>query len=291
MKIGYLLCLGIVFFLLGWRSNTKQLEDEVLKWVGKKIFFPTYDEIVTFGSDTFSIDKRYKFRILNYVDSIGCSSCKLKLSDWNSFMMDLNSKYKDKINYLFYFHPKKTDNIYDLMWKNKFFHTIYVDEKDSLNILNHFSEDERFHTFLLNENDEVLAIGNPITNPYVKDLYLNIICGDNIQPAVVDSLKKTRISLSGSCLDMGIFNWKQMQSGSFFICNIGEKPLVINEVVTSCGCMTVNYKKQPVLKGDSIEIKIDYNAEHSGYFEKTITIYCNAEGSPFTLKIKGEARY
>lgn len=77
----------------------------------------------------------------------------------------------------------------------------------------------------------------------------------------------------------------------FFICNIGEKPLVINEVVTSCGCMTVNYKKQPVLKGDSIEIKIDYNAEHSGYFEKTITIYCNAEGSPFTLKIKGEARY
>ena len=54
--------------------------------------------------------------------------------------------------------------------------------------------------------------------------------------------------------------------------------------------MIVNYEKQPVLKGDSIKMKIDYNAEHPGYFEKTITIYCNAEGSPFKLKIKGEAR-
>lgn len=81
-----------------------------------------------------------------------------------------------------------------------------------------------------------------------------------------------------------------MRSGSFFISNIGEKPLVINEVVVSCGCMIVNYEKQPVLKGDSIKMKIDYNAEHPGYFEKTITIYCNAEGSPFKLKIKGEAR-
>ena len=66
--------------------------------------------------------------------------------------------------------------------------------------------------------------------------------------------------------------------------------MVINEVVVSCGCMIVNYEKQPVLKGDSIKMKIDYNAEHPGYFEKTITIYCNAEGSPFKLKIKGEAR-
>lgn len=290
MKIIYILCLGMVFFLLGCQSNTKQLEDEVLKWVGKKIIFPTYNETVTFGNDTFSVGERHKFRILSYVDSIGCSSCKLKLSDWNSFIMELNSKYKDQIDYLFYFHPKKTDNIYDLMWKNKFFHAIYVDANDSLNILNHFPEDERFHTFLLNENDEILVVGNPIANPYIKDLYLNIIYGDNIQSAVVSSLEETRISFSSLYLDMGIFNWKQMRSGSFFISNIGEKPLVINEVVVSCGCMIVNYEKQPVLKGDSIKMKIDYNAEHPGYFEKTITIYCNAEGSPFKLKIKGEAR-
>ena len=66
----------MVFFLLGCQSNTKQLEDEVLKWVGKKIIFPTYNETVTFGNDTFSVGERHKFRILSYVDSIGGSSCK-----------------------------------------------------------------------------------------------------------------------------------------------------------------------------------------------------------------------
>lgn len=38
-----------------------------------------------------------------------------------------------------------------------------------------------FQTFLLDRNNRVIAIGNPIYNPKVKELYLKIIKGEKIE--------------------------------------------------------------------------------------------------------------
>lgn len=38
-----------------------------------------------------------------------------------------------------------------------------------------------FHTFLLDKDNKVLAIGNPIHNPKVKELYLKIIQGEKVE--------------------------------------------------------------------------------------------------------------
>ena len=37
-----------------------------------------------------------------------------------------------------------------------------------------------FQTFLLNRNNKVLAIGNPIHNPKIRELYVKIIRGESI---------------------------------------------------------------------------------------------------------------
>ncbi|KUK57011.1 MAG: Uncharacterized protein XD81_1756, partial [Bacteroidetes bacterium 38_7] len=55
----------------------------------------------------------------------------------------------------------------------------------------------------------------------------------------------------------------------------------------SCGCTSVNYSKEPVAPGSSMEIKITYNAEDLGYFNKTVSIYGNIDNSPLVLKLKG----
>lgn len=71
---------------------------------------------------------------------------------------------------------------------------------------------------------------------------------------------------------------------------MGEAPLVINDVITSCGCVAVEYSKEPVQPGRKLNLKIKYQAEHPEHFNKTITVYCNAKGSPFHLTIGGNAK-
>ena len=41
--------------------------------------------------------------------------------------------------------------------------------------------------------------------------------------------------------------------------------------------------------GKTIVLTILYEAEEVGYFNKTIDIYSNANGSPLKVKIKGES--
>lgn len=89
---------------------------------------------------------------------------------------------------------------------------------------------------------------------------------------------------------LGIFGWQQEKSAKFVLENTGDQPLVIDDVVTSCGCVTVDYLKEPVRPNDTISLFVTYKAEQPGHFDKTIKVYCNAESSPVLLKITGDAR-
>ena len=51
-----------------------------------------------------------------------------------------------------------------------------------------------FQTFLLNKNNKVMAIGNPILNPKIKELYMKIIQGEEIVKANEDNLM-TNVSI------------------------------------------------------------------------------------------------
>lgn len=59
---------------------------------------------------------------------------------------------------------------------------------------------------------------------------------------------------------------------------------MINDVITSCGCTTVEYSKQPVLKCKDLTLRIKYKAEHPEHFDKTIIVHCNAEKAAFSVE-------
>lgn len=162
-------------------------------------------------------------------------------------------------------------------------------KKGKFEDLNEFPKNASFQTFLLDEKNKVLAVGNPINNVKVKELYLDVISGTsmtNKRGAIV----KTKIDVEKTVLYLGCFDWKEDRRGRFLIKNIGNKPLVIQDVATSCGCTTVAYSKEPALPGKEIALEVVYKAEHPEHFDKTITVYCNAETSPLVLKISGDAK-
>lgn len=137
----------------------------------------------------------------------------------------------------------------------------------------------------MDKNKKIVAIGNPVLNPKIKDIYLNIILGQSN----IDKDLQTQVVMSDSILDLGNFTCNDEQIREILLDNIGHHPLVVNDIITSCGCTTVEYSKEPVQSGKSLSIKVKYKADHPEHFDKTITIYCNATDSPFRLKISGNA--
>ena len=76
-------------------------------------------------------------------------------------------------------------------------------------------------------------------------------------------------------------------SVEFAFTNTGDAALIINDVVTSCGCTASDYPKEPIMPGKSSKIKVSYNAANPGAFSKTITVKSNDREAAKALLIKG----
>ena len=259
----------------------------VNEWNGKEIKFPSHSTFTVLGKDTvdFSFaDTDYK--VLTYIDSMGCASCKLQLPRWKEWVHEVDSLTDGQVPFLFYLHPKDMKELRYLTRRDGFSYPVCYDEKDELNRLNRFPSDMTFQTFLLDRNNRVVAMGNPIHNPKVKELYLDLITGK-------ESTKKTstttRVKVNQTTIDFGGFPKTEKQERTFILTNTGNQLLVIQDVTTSCGCTKVEYKKEPVRPGATLELKVIYEAEQAEHFNKAIMVYCNADNSPLRLTVKGNA--
>lgn len=67
--------------------------------------------------------------------------------------------------------------------------------------------------------------------------------------------------------------------------NMGDEPIVIQQVRPSCGCTTPSWSKDPVLPGESGKIKASYNTQgRPNGFTKSITVTSNAGTKVLTIK-------
>jgi hypothetical protein len=79
-------------------------------------------------------------------------------------------------------------------------------------------------------------------------------------------------------------------SCEFKIKNIGNKPTVIYNVVTSCGCTKAEWTKEPIKPGETGKVTVVYKNEDGPYpFDKNITLYISDIQKPVILKIRGVA--
>ena len=72
--------------------------------------------------------------------------------------------------------------------------------------------------------------------------------------------------------------------------NTGKMPLIIDKVQSSCGCAVPEWKKEPVLPKEKGVIRVVYDSNKIGQFQKTVKIYSNSVKSPVTLLIIGAVK-
>ena len=102
--------------------------------------------------------------------------------------------------------------------------------------------------------------------------------------------KQAEIKFEKTTHDFGTFSEKSpVVTCTFTFSNVGEKPLVINQAMASCGCTVPEYTKTPVKPGEKGEIKVTYNGtgKFPGHFKKSITVITNGVVEKTRLYIEG----
>jgi hypothetical protein len=73
----------------------------------------------------------------------------------------------------------------------------------------------------------------------------------------------------------------------FTFVNEGTEPLVISNARGSCGCTVPTFPKEPIMPGQTAEIKVRYDTNRVGPFTKRVTLTTNEGENTRVLTIKG----
>lgn len=97
-----------------------------------------------------------------------------------------------------------------------------------------------------------------------------------------------RISSNTERVNLNRIEWKKPVKVEYLITNSGDKPLVINKVITSCACTVADWTKTPIAPGDKGKVIATFDAQLLGHFEKDVCIYSNATPHLVYLTFGGE---
>lgn len=291
MKYTYLILTLLLFGLSSCEENEKErITRLVNEWQGKQIVFPENPVFTRYLTDTtdFQIPSS-EYKVLVYVDSLGCTSCKLQLDKWKEFIEYVNSITESTVPFVFFFHPKNYKEVQYLLKRDRFNLPVCIDTDDQLNKLNRFPDDITFQTFLLDKDNKVIALGSPVQNTAVKDLYVKRITGkDNVTQ---QSRLQTTAEVQPKEVNFGTFTKSESKEAVIEIKNTGNNPLVIADVNTTCGCTTATYDKQPAKTEETLKIKVTMTPKDTGFFDEIVTIkYNSTNNQPVKVNIKGNVR-
>lgn len=268
-------------------ATKKDVYRIVADWQGKEVIFPDDIVFTHFGQDTVQYQiPESDYKILLYVDSVGCTSCKLQLNKWKEFIAEIDSLTSETVPVLLFFHPKDKRELAYLLKRDNLAVPVCFDETDKLNSLNQFPSLEDFQCFLLDKDNRVVYIGNPVHNIKIKEMYLSLI-NPNTHSNNTTSAKQTIIHVDQTEFDLGTLKQGEPVTFTARLKNKGDSPLIIYDTRASCGCTNIDYNKKPVLPDATLEINITYNAEDEGHFNRSVYIYGNMDNSPLTIKMKG----
>jgi len=288
----FLITLVVIPFLFSSCEKAQQKREVrriVTEWSGKEITFPDGVSCYLSGRDTASVFCERAFhtpyKVLLYVDSTGCTDCRMRINLWKYLIEEADSLFPGQLSFLFYFQPKATEPkaIHYLLRRHQFDYPVFVDEKDQLDEMNNLPQNINFQCFLLDSHNQVVLIGNPVMNPQMWPLYKKAIKG--VDEATITAY--TAVALKDSIVDFGRIEQSGAYKATFTIENTGSMPLIIQQVSASCGCTEVKWEKQPIRPKETTAIKVEFKPEEPGFFCKTVSVYANVEEAPIKLLIKG----
>jgi hypothetical protein len=94
--------------------------------------------------------------------------------------------------------------------------------------------------------------------------------------------------LNKSLIDLGKIELNSTHKIEFVLENRYIKPLLIENVIATCGCTAVEWDRDPIKAFGKTIIRVNYNATVKGYFYKKILVLLSEDSGIQVLAIKGE---
>ena len=95
-----------------------------------------------------------------------------------------------------------------------------------------------------------------------------------------------KIYFAEKSYDFGDITQGEKVEYTFEFENVGNAPLILSDVRTTCGCTAPEWPKEPVAPGASAKLRVVFNsAGKMGMQNKVITVMSNAANSPERVKI------
>jgi len=110
---------------------------------------------------------------------------------------------------------------------------------------------------------------------------------DPFVPPAKQAGPPTTVAFENMEHDFGTIEQNTTNPYTFTFTNTGDQPLIISDAKGSCGCTVPDYPKQPVMPGETGEIKVVYSpGKQKNMQTKTVTITANTEPATTVLRIK-----
>ena len=287
MKTNSLIVIALFMsvLMLGGCSKSSEMEHYarlVEYWQGREIKLPEVMTDVLTG-DTIDFSDA-DFTILTYVDSDGCTSCKLRLPIWNEFANSLDSISDANVQFLVVVNSNADKGIAYLLKRDSYHFPVYIDHLDKVNTANLFPTDHRAQTFLLDRYDKVIAIGNPTLNNTIRDLYCSVISGKKS----LSITKRAIVDIDNQSLNLGRLDTSTVKTEHFRIKNDSNDTVFIRDILTSCHCTEISLPSMALFPKSSVECMVKYTGDTvKGEFDNTIYIYYKEFNYPSIIRISG----
>jgi hypothetical protein len=111
-----------------------------------------------------------------------------------------------------------------------------------------------------------------------------------VEEVVVEAVAEAKPSMTfdHTSYEFGTINQGESVTHLFTFTNTGDAPLVINNARPSCGCTVPSWPKEPIMPGETGEIKAVFNSRgKSGKQHKSIRITTNMGDQPSTIFLTG----
>ena len=259
-------------------DKNKHVGERVSFWMGKEITYPE-NTLCLIKKDTVDVrDFDADYKIVVYIDSLGCTNCKMKLREWTETMNLYNSAPDTDVDMLMVINTKDIPSLQYILRTYDFDYPVLADTLDLFRKTNGIEDDENFRTFLLDNDNKVVAVGSPVWNPNVRNLYKRTILGDSLD---ADVIYETPLHVM-----LGISHYGQSESREFRIRNNSGDPLHVSGLIPSCECVTAVTDKDTLAPGERVTATVTWTPDSVlGQQRRYVDLFFSEKEKPIRLKL------
>jgi len=100
--------------------------------------------------------------------------------------------------------------------------------------------------------------------------------------------KVVTVKIKERLIDVGKVVVNKKVSANFEILNTGTHDFLITQILSDCECTIPKKPKHPIKQNETGIIKVEYDNKNPGYFQRNITVLCNAKDAPIVLTLQGK---